>query len=418
MKKDIVIKLQNVSKNYKIYDFARDRVKEAFSITRKKYYKDFCALKDINLEIKKGEVLGLFGLNGAGKSTLLKMIAGVVTPSSGRINVRGNINAMLELGGNINPELTGMQNIMFSLDLNKIEGSERDETIKQITDFADIGDYIYQPVKSYSSGMAARLGFGISTAVKPDILIVDEVLAVGDAIFQNKCFIKIKQLLKGGTTVIFVSHNISLMLEFCSRAVFIHDRRVLLDGDPKQVAHYYQKALFSADRESALKEIRSLGDEKESEENESTSTISIVDPNYKVDLLTNCVGIYDHEGSPTTFLETGSDYVLSLNVTFHRDFEKVKVKFLAEDVTGKTISTFDSYSDNNLIENVKYLDKYSIVNNFKCDVFQGHYTVYVKFFDISDARFDSELIASEIGVRFEAGVVGKDNDIKIGKIKV
>lgn len=418
MKKDIVIKLQNVSKNYKIYDSARDRVKEAFSITRKKYYKDFCALKDINLEIKKGEVLGLFGLNGAGKSTLLKMIAGVVTPSSGRINVRGNINAMLELGGNINPELTGMQNIMFSLDLNKIEGSERDETIKQITDFADIGDYIYQPVKSYSSGMAARLGFGISTAVKPDILIVDEVLAVGDAIFQNKCFIKIKQLLKGGTTVIFVSHNISLMLEFCTRAVFIHERGLLLDGDPKQVAHYYQKALFSADQESALKEIRALGDEKESEEKESTSTTSIVDPNYKVDLLTNCVGIYDHEGSPTTFLETGSDYVLSLNVTFQRDFEKLKVKFLAEDVTGKTISTFDSYSDNNLIENVKYLDKYSIVNNFKCDVFQGHYTVYVKFFDISDARFDSELIASEIGVRFEAGVVGKDNNIKIGKIKV
>ncbi|MEY8716365.1 ABC transporter ATP-binding protein [Francisella philomiragia] len=418
MKKDIVIKLQNVSKNYKIYDSARDRVKEAFSITRKKYYKDFCALKDVNLEIKKGEVLGLFGLNGAGKSTLLKMIAGVVTPSSGRINVRGNINAMLELGGNINPELTGMQNIMFSLDLNKIEGSERDETIKQITDFADIGDYIYQPVKSYSSGMAARLGFGISTAVKPDILIVDEVLAVGDAIFQNKCFIKIKQLLKGGTTVIFVSHNISLMLEFCTRAVFIHERGLLLDGDPKQVAHYYQKALFSADQESALKEIRALGDEKESEEKESTSTTSIVDRNYKVDLLTNCVGIYDHEGSPTTFLETGSDYVLSLNVTFQRDFEKIKVKFLAEDVTGKTISTFDSYSDNNLIENVKYLDKYSIVNNFKCDVFQGHYTVYVKFFDISDARFDSELIASEIGVRFEAGVVGKDNNIKIGKIKV
>lgn len=419
MKKNIAIKLDRVTKNYKVYDRARDRVKEAFSITRKKYHRDFCAVKDISLEIKRGEVVGLFGLNGAGKSTLLKMIAGVVTPSSGRVLVHGHMSAMLELGGNVNPELTGMQNVIYNLDLNKIKEPERTRTIKEIVDFAEIGDYINQPVKSYSSGMRARLAFGISTTIKPEILIVDEVLAVGDAVFQNKCFVKIRQLLKGGTTVIFVSHNISLMVEICNRAIFLHQKEILLDGEPKLVAHHYQKALFSADQEKAIQEIKLLngGVNFDNSDSDSQKISSLVEDGKELDLITKSLGIYDTDGEPISFLETGMDYDLSLMVVFKRNFDKVKITFSAQDVTGKKITTFNSYSSDTEIENISCDEKYVITNKFKCDVFKGHYTVYVKFFDIGDDRFDSELRVNEIGVRFEVGIISRESKVEIQKLK-
>lgn len=422
MKKNIAVKVENVSKHYKIYERARDRVKEAFNPFRKKYYSNFCAIDNLSFEIQKGEVLGLFGLNGAGKSTLLKMIAGVLTPSSGRINVHGRINAMIEIGSSLNPELTGRQNIKFNLDLNNIPSEDREKVTQEIIDFAEIGLYIDQPVKNYSSGMGARLGFGIATAVKPEILIIDEVLAVGDAIFQNKCFVKIRQLLKGGTTVIFVSHNVSLMIEFCSRAIFLHKRQILLDGHPKEVAHYYQKALFSEDKESVIKEIRALNkDDAETDCKEEIKLDSVDISNnesrkYEMDLITGRKGIYDLDGNLTSFLETGMEYVLSLDVTFKKSFKKVRVDFASQEVTGKVLPTFDSYSENNTIENVKCSEKYSISTQFKCDVFKGNYTAYVTFFDVSDDRFDDQLKATQIGIRFEAGTVSKENTIKIQKI--
>ncbi|MED7789175.1 ABC transporter ATP-binding protein [Francisella sp. 19X1-34] len=415
MKKDIVIKLSNLSKNYKIYESARDRVKEAFSITRKKYYKDFCAVKNINLDIKKGEVLGIFGLNGAGKSTLLKMIAGVVTPSSGSVNVHGNINAMLELGGSINPELTGEQNIGFSLDLNKVAESERKNTIEDIIDFAEIGDYIRQPVKNYSSGMKARLGFGIATAVKPDILIVDEVLAVGDAIFQNKCFVRIRQLLKEGTTVIFVSHNVALMVEFCTRAIFIHNKEILLDGDPREVAHYYQKALFSPDKERVIKEIKRLNGDVDELDHDNLSTNNDF-KDEENDISTNGICIYDSEGNQTSFLETGLEYTVSLDVNFKNDYKKVRVDFSAHDITGKTLSIFNSFSEDNILKDVKNSEKYNITNKFKCDIFKGQYAIEVNFVDIADDRFEDPLKTSKIEVKFEAGVISKETTIKIKKL--
>ena len=162
MRKNLAIKVDNVSKFYKIYNRARDRVKEAFNPFKKKYYNEHYVLENLNLEIEKGDVLGIFGLNGAGKSTLLKIIAGVVTPSKGRVTVSGSINAMLEVTGSLNPELTGTQNINFNFDLNRIKGEDRANITKDIVDFAEIGSYIEQPVKSYSSGMKARLGFGIA----------------------------------------------------------------------------------------------------------------------------------------------------------------------------------------------------------------------------------------------------------------
>ncbi|MCL4127291.1 UNVERIFIED_CONTAM: hypothetical protein GTU68_056676 [Idotea baltica] len=416
MEKNVVISLEGVSKYYKIYERARDRVKEAFNPFRKKYYKNFCAVEDVSLEIKKGEVLGIFGLNGAGKSTLLKMIAGVVTPSSGKVHVNGHINAMLELGGSINPELTGLQNISFSLDLNKVKGVEREQTVEKIINFAEIGDYINQPVKTYSSGMTARLAFGIATAVKPEILIVDEVLAVGDAIFQNKCFIKIRELLKGGTTVIFVSHNVPLMIEFCNRAIFLHERQILLDGEPKEVAYYYQRALFSSDKESVIKEIKVLNGSVDQMNCENIPS----DKDHNVeenDVLINNICVWnDAGGGNASFLETGSEYTIEVDVVFKNSYEEVKVDFSVMDITGRKISIFNPYSEDNIIRNINSLERYSITNQFKCNIFNGQYSIDVNFIDISDERYDDSLKTSDNKFKFDVGVIGKENIIKVKKL--
>ena len=237
MHKDIAVKLINISKVYKLYDKPVDRLKESLLPLKKKYHKEFYALKNINLEIKKGEVLGIVGVNGAGKSTLLKIIAGVLTPTSGRITVNGKLNAILELSSGLKPERTGRENIKLNLQINGIE-KDVEKITQEIIEFADIGEHIDQSVKTYSSGMKARLGFGLATSTDPDILIVDEVLAVGDILFRRKCYGRIEKLFKDGKTVIFVSHSAQSVIEFCSRAILLYDREIILEGTPKKVTDF------------------------------------------------------------------------------------------------------------------------------------------------------------------------------------
>lgn len=254
MNDEIAISLRNVSKKYKLYDQPIDRLKEALHPLKKQYHKDFYALRDINLEVKKGEVLGLVGVNGAGKSTLLKIISGVISASTGSVNVSGRLNAILELNSGLKPEMTGLENIRLNLLLNGIELDKGKHT-QDIIDFADIGDHINQPVKTYSSGMKSRLGFGIATSTDPDILIVDEVLAVGDVLFQRKCYSKIEKLFKSDKAVIFVSHNTQSVIQFCSRAVLLYDRQIIMDDKPKKVTDFYQKLVFSEDKQNAVNQI-------------------------------------------------------------------------------------------------------------------------------------------------------------------
>lgn len=379
MEENVAIELINVSKNYQIYDRARDRIKEAFSITRKKYYKEFNVISDVSLKIHRGEVLGIFGLNGAGKSTLLKMIAGVLTPTKGTVKVAGNINAMLELGGALNPELTGRQNINLNMDINGVDIGQRELLTKQIIDFAEIGPHIDQPVKTYSSGMSSRLGFGIATSTKPDILIVDEVLAVGDAIFQNKCFVKIRQLLKGGTTVIFVSHNVALMVEFCSRAILLHNRKIVLDGDVREIGNIYQKVIFSDDQEKALDEIqRKLNDRKEGEKLDIFDTdfdnSGVYENNYAKIFNSS---VRDKHNKDVCLLVTGKDYSFEFDIEFKQKFKQVKISYELSDITGSRVPTLSKYKDDVVIKDIKTGSVYRVVNNFNNDLYYGHYNTIV-----------------------------------------
>lgn len=241
---EIAIDIKNLSKVYKLYEKPIDRLKETLSFTGKSYHKDFYALNNINLQIKKGETVGIIGKNGAGKSTLLKIITGVLSPTSGTVKINGRISSLLELGAGFNPEYSGIENIYLNGTIMGMTREEVDERMQDILDFADIGDFVYQPVKTYSSGMYVRLAFSVAINVNPDILIVDEALAVGDARFQARCYKKLEALKEKGTTILFVSHDIATVKSICSKAILINDGKVIEEGDPKDVCVGYFKLIF------------------------------------------------------------------------------------------------------------------------------------------------------------------------------
>ena len=239
------IRLRDVSKFYKLYNSPKDRLKEALHPLGRRYHSKFYALRGINLEIGKGEILGVVGRNGCGKSTLLKLISGVLTPNSGSVNVNGEISALLELGAGFNPEFTGLQNIYFLGTIIGLGKSEIEAKLEQIISFADIGRFINQPLKTYSSGMKARLGFAVAAHVNPDILVVDEVLAVGDALFKRKCYAKMEEFFDGHKTVIYVSHETDSVNRLCTRAIFLDAGEIILDSDAATVTKFYLRYLHA-----------------------------------------------------------------------------------------------------------------------------------------------------------------------------
>lgn len=242
MNQDIAIEVQNLYKVYKLYDAPIDRLKEALDPRKKKYHKDFHALNDISFEVKKGETVGIIGKNGSGKSTLLKIITGVLTPSSGIVQVNGKVSALLELGAGFNLEYTGIENIYFQGNLMGYGIDEMAHKLPYILEFANIGDFINQPVKMYSSGMFARLAFAVAINVSPEILIVDEALSVGDMAFQAKCMAKMKSMMENGTTVLFVSHDTHSVKTLCSKAVYLRNGCMKGFGTVAKVVDMYIEA--------------------------------------------------------------------------------------------------------------------------------------------------------------------------------
>ncbi|MDE7322607.1 MAG: ABC transporter ATP-binding protein [Lachnospiraceae bacterium] len=242
---EIVLDIQNVSKVYKLYQKPSDRFKEAFNIKKKLYYKEFYALRNINFSIGKGETVGIVGRNGSGKSTLLKIITGVLNPTEGNVVTKGNISALLELGAGFNMDYTGIENIYLNGTIMGIPRKEMDKKIDSIISFADIGEHIKQPVKTYSSGMFVRLAFAVAINVDPEVLIVDEALAVGDTRFQVKCMEKFVEFMEAGKTVLFVSHDVNSVKRFCKRAIWLNEGSLVMDGDVDEVTDKYSDFLKS-----------------------------------------------------------------------------------------------------------------------------------------------------------------------------
>lgn len=270
MENDVAIKIGHLYKNYKMFARKKDRFLETILPNYQKHG-EFSAIEDLNLEIKKGEVLGILGKNGAGKSTLLKMITGVVTPTSGTIEVNGKISSLLELGTAFNMELTGVENIYQHGQVMGLSHDEIKAKEQEIIDFADIGDHLIQPVKTYSSGMFARLAFACAINVNPDILIVDEVLSVGDMAFQLKCFKKFEQFKKEGKTILFVTHSVADVIRNCNRSIIISSGKKIFDGDVKTGVDKYKKIIVGIEDNDIQKDnIEMLDEEKQEKLNNET----------------------------------------------------------------------------------------------------------------------------------------------------
>lgn len=244
MSSDAVISVKNLTKTYRIFGHPGDRIKQALTFGRMRFHREFTALKDVSFEIRKGETVGIIGRNGSGKSTLLQLVCGILKPTSGLLQVNGRVSALLELGAGFNPEFTGRENVYFQGALIGFTSSEMDKRFDDIAAFADIGEFIDQPVRIYSSGMFVRLAFSVAVSVEPDILVVDEALAVGDAAYQAKCFRKMEALRSAGKSILMVSHSAEQLARLCDSAILLDKGHLVTSGETSQVAREYLSRLY------------------------------------------------------------------------------------------------------------------------------------------------------------------------------
>ncbi|MDE6204319.1 MAG: ABC transporter ATP-binding protein, partial [Lachnospiraceae bacterium] len=254
------IQVKKLEKAYKLYDKPSDRLKESLGLSRKKRYKEHYALKGVDMTICQGETVGIIGTNGSGKSTILKIITGVLNPSGGQVSVNGRISALLELGAGFNMEYNGIENVYLNGTMIGFSEKEIAAKMDDILEFADIGDYVYQPVKTYSSGMFVRLAFAVAINIEPEILIVDEALSVGDVFFQAKCYHKFEEFKKMGKTILFVSHDLSSISKYCDKVVLLNQGVKLGEGSPKEMIDAYKQVLVGQYPLSEEKEGNLLGD--------------------------------------------------------------------------------------------------------------------------------------------------------------
>ena len=254
MAEDIAISVNDVSKMYKLYDNPMDRLKESLGLSRKKKYKEHYALNHVSFQVHKGETVGIIGTNGSGKSTILKIITGVLSPTAGEIAVNGRISALLELGAGFNGDYSGLENVYLNGSMIGFSREEIDAKLQSILDFADIGDFIYQPVKTYSSGMFVRLAFAVAINIDPEILIVDEALSVGDVFFQAKCYRKFEEFKEMGKTILFVSHDLSSIGKYCDRVVLLNKGEKLAEGGAKEMVNLYRRVLVNQYDDADLEE--------------------------------------------------------------------------------------------------------------------------------------------------------------------
>jgi ABC-type polysaccharide/polyol phosphate transport system ATPase subunit len=330
---DIIV-LKGISKIYKLYNTPFDRLKESISLSDKKYHTDFYALSNISFNISKGETVGIIGKNGSGKSTLLKIITGVLTPTHGQAKAQGKISSILELGAGFNLEYTGIENIFLNGTILGFSESQIESKLESILSFADIGDFVYQPVKLYSSGMFARLAFALAINVEPEILIVDEALAVGDIKFQTKCYNKFNELKKEGVTILFVSHDINLIRQFCTRALWIDSGKLRDIGDTVEVTAKYIEYMNSEQNEAGKDEVAIGLPEKASKI--KRSEFNPINRWGKEKELIQFVEIYNKEDKQTGVFEIGE--IMKLKVISYipggLDLTSLSIAFSIKNISG------------------------------------------------------------------------------------
>ena len=337
MKDKNVITVSHLTKMYKLYNKPSDRLKEALGLTRKKRYREHYALRDINFTVKEGECVGIIGVNGSGKSTLLKIITGVLTPTEGTLTVDGRISALLELGAGFNGEYTGLENVYLNGTMIGFSEEEIDARLDSILSFADIGDFIHQPVKTYSSGMFVRLAFAIAINIDPEILIVDEALSVGDVFFQAKCFHKFEEFKSQGKTILIVSHDLSSIAKYCDRVILLHKGDLLDEGSPKQMVDMYKQLLVHQDpvkQQESSGETGEKGGTGEGSFSVNPNTLEYGDR--QAEILD--FAVLDEKGRKNNLIDKGTDFQIRVHIRINQPIQDPIVAFTFKNIQGTEIT--------------------------------------------------------------------------------
>jgi teichoic acid transport system ATP-binding protein len=434
-----IITLNDIGKIYRVYNRHLDRVREALLPSSKPLHQKFHALSGISFTIGKGETVGIIGRNGSGKSTLLQIICGILQPTDGCCKVKGRISALLELGAGFNPEFSGRENVYLNGSILGLSKEEIDSCFADIESFAGIGDFIERPVKTYSSGMYVRLAFAVAINVKPDILIVDEALSVGDTLFQAKCFAKFKQFQEQGVTILFVTHSMDLVTKYCSRAFLLDHGQLLQTGAAKEVVDTYNRLLVEQVGKPAKKEVGDSPD-KRTEDNSSEACETRLLKHMKSSeqefqlnpdenrygngkASVDNVGIYNLAGKPRQILRHGERYLIAMQVSFSEIIENPIFAYTIKDVKGFDISGTNTFFHDIDTGTVKSGESFSItfeqkillnagpyLLSFGCAGFEnGEYVVY-------DRRYD--LITFEVvSDRPSVGIFDLDAQIVVSPLK-
>ncbi len=349
------IRVQNLSKKYAIYDRSLDKLREALHLTRRARHREFWALQDVSFEVAEGQTLGIIGQNGSGKSTLLQILAGIMRQTRGDCHVAGKVSALLELGAGFNPEFTGRENVFMNGAILGMNRRQMEERFDAIARFAEIGSFLEQPVKTYSSGMFMRLAFAVAVNVDPDILLVDEALSVGDLIFQHRCMHRMNQLRASGKTTVLVTHDLAAIPKFCNRALLLDGGRLIEDGSPDKVVQKYRALIFERERRYGQNGAAAREPEGETfittgEEMPVVRTIPNIDHRFG-NGAARILGIelLDEQGNPTREVFGGQCVVLRLSVEFLRDVARPILGYTLRDRLGVEISACNtSYSESSL----------------------------------------------------------------------
>ena len=343
MKPSIVV--NNLSKVYHLYDSPQDRLRETLKLTRKCLHRDFYALNDISFTVYPGETVGIIGKNGAGKSTLLKIITGVLNPSGGSVEITGRISALLELGAGFNMEYSGMENVYLNGTIMGYSRAQMNDRMQKILDFADIGEFINQPVKSYSSGMFMRLAFSVAINVDPEILIVDEALSVGDVLFQAKCFKKIQEFRSAGKTILFVSHSLSTIIQYCDRCIVLNDGEKVSEGDSAPMVDLFKQILAAPKGEKAdIAKLAGNYSHESPENDENTLMKEVMDinekfleyGNHEIEIID--FGIIDAFGHTSNIIDAEKPFQVFVRIKANKEVSDPIVAFTFKDVHGVEIT--------------------------------------------------------------------------------
>lgn len=377
MNSDIAIRVDHVTKIYKLYHKPSDRLKESLGLSRKANYQEKYALNGISFEVKKGETVGIIGTNGSGKSTILKIITGVLSPTHGEVQVDGRISALLELGAGFNMEYTGVENIYLNGTMMGFSEEEIDARLEEILDFADIGDYVYQPVKTYSSGMFVRLAFAVAINIDPEILIVDEALSVGDVFFQAKCYRKFEEFKKEGRTILFVSHDLGSITKYCDRAILLNQGDRIFEGTPKEAVDIYKKVLVhqfdpaELETDSRMNDIEDVSRNWKDSVTENPHLIEYGEKNAEI----VDYAVLDDQGLITNTLMKGSEFSVRMKVEFHEEIREPIYAFTIKNLQGIEITGTNTMYEKADVEGRKAGEVQEVTFTQRLDLQGGEYLI-------------------------------------------